>query len=298
MNLLEIKDILKNNLSGLVYQSDYLSNNTGAYLYQVRNLHQLRKSLLNISSIPYISKEIEALKNSWLFKSNEDTLQAESSDNSKVSTLIDKIKIKLDVLSSIVDENNFNNREEIIYIKLPEVTSFEDLAKVATDLKKGIEMPLLESREGNVDILTAESGSIWLVVSLGTASAVNIIAGICWAAAVIRKKQAEAKIFEQHAKTLELKNEALDVLVEAQRTQIGNILTNEAEAIANKHFDHKEPETIERLKLSITTIADLIDRGAKVIPSSSEPETTKLFPDYNSLSLIESSIKQLMQNGR
>jgi gamma-glutamyl phosphate reductase len=109
---------------------------------------------------------------------------------------------------------------------------------------------------------------------------------------------AEAKVFEQHAKTLELKNDALDTLVEAQKKQISNILANEAEAIANNHFDHKEPETIERLKLSISTISDLIEKGAKIIPSSSDSDTTKLFPDYNSLSLIESSIKQLMSNDK
>ena len=67
----------------------------------------------------------------------------------------------------------------------------------------------------------------------------------------------------------------------------------EAEAIALKHYDIKDPETIARLKLSLETTADLIDRGAKILPNSKDEDIKKSFPDYNKLALIESSIKQI-----
>jgi hypothetical protein len=292
MNLLEVKDILRNNLTGIEYKSRYLANNK----YEASNLKTLRDSLNNVSSIDYIQPELESLKSTWLFDSYSDTIQIESPDDTKVSSLVSRIKIGLQFLLRVLENNNHSNKDDVVYIKLPEIKSFEELSRVSNDLKKGIEIPLREAEKGDVDILTAESGSIWLVVSVATASAVNLIAAICVAAAVIRKKHAEAKMFEQHAKTLELKNDALETFVSAQKLQINNILTNEAEAIANKHYDHKENETIERLKLSINTIADLIERGAKILPSSSNSETVKMFPDYNNLGLIESSIRQLTEN--
>lgn len=157
-------------------------------------------------------------------------------------------------------------------------------------------MPINDSNTGgHVNILTAESGSIWLIVSLGAFTAVNLIAGICWAAAVIRKKNAEAKMFEAHAKTLELKNDALESLVDAQKQQLANMLTAESEAILSKFYDHKDPETLNRLKLSVSTVADLIDRGAKILPQSENDKIKSAFPDYNNLSLISSSIKQLKE---
>jgi hypothetical protein len=189
MNLIEIKDIIKNNIIGIDYQSRYISTTSnGPSQYEARNLNQLRRSLLNVSSIPYISREINSLKESWLFKSTNDVVQVESSEDTKVTGLVTRIKIGLEFLLRMLDENNYNEKSEIIYTKLPEIKTFEDLSRFSNDLKKSIEIPVLESEKGEVDIITAESGSIWLVVSLGTVSAVNLVAGICWAAAVIRKK--------------------------------------------------------------------------------------------------------------
>jgi hypothetical protein len=171
------------------------------------------------------------------------------------------------------------------------VKTFEELIKVANDLKKGIELPIADSKIGEVNILTAESGSIWLLIYVG--AAMNLVAGICWSAAVIRKKFAEAKLFEEHARTLDLKNEALESLVQAQKQQLQNVIQGEAEAIANKNYQEHNNENIERLKLSLTTISELIEKGAIILPAEKNESITKLFPDYNNLSLIESTIKKL-----
>jgi hypothetical protein len=46
--------------------------------------------------------------------------------------------------------------------------------------------------------------------------------------------------------------------------------------------------------LSLTTIQDLIEKGAKILPADKSNDTTaKMFPDYDHLSMIESTIKQL-----
>lgn len=150
--------------------------------------------------------------------------------------------------------------------------------------------------ESDFEIKTAEPGSIWLMVGVGTTIAINLVGGIAWAAAVIKRKNAEAKIFEQHTRTLELMNDQIDLYVNAQKTQLDNILQSEAEAIASKHYSAKDPETIERLKLSISTVADLIDKGAKILPTSESDDVKQLFPEYGNLSMIESAIKKISEN--
>lgn len=142
----------------------------------------------------------------------------------------------------------------------------------------------------------ADRGSIIFYVSLGAAAAVKLIGVICWSAAVIRRKRAEARILEEHAKTLQLKNESLRDLIEAQREQLRNITQGEAERIVRTHYDQNDPEAVERLKLSINSISELIDRGVTILPNGNDRETLKSFPDYSQLSLIESTIKQLKKS--
>jgi hypothetical protein len=182
-----------------------------------------------------------------------------------------------------------------ISIKLPELNSFDTLSKISNELKKAIELPINDSgiENGKTEIISAERGSIWLNIGLGTVAAVKLVASITWAATYIRKKKAEAKIFEEHAKTLELKNDALHSIVDAQKQQLNNILQAEALAIISEQYNHNDPETLKRLELSINTTADLIDRGVKILPTSENESVKELFPDYKNLNLIQSAIKQI-----
>ena len=185
---------------------------------------------------------------------------------------------------------------EVILILLTIVSrSGDSLSKISNELKKAIELPINDSgiENGKTEIISAERGSIWLNISLGTVAAVKLVASITWAATYIRKKKAEAKIFEEHAKTLELKNEALSSIVDAQKEQLSNILQAEAIAIISEQYNHNDPETLKRLELSINTTANLIDRGVKILPTTENESIKELFPDYKNLNLIQSAIKQI-----
>lgn len=292
MNVKEILSKINNSIKYIDFNASYNSGNTEKP-YTAKNLTQLKDVVNELSDVDFIKDQIQALKATKLFENYKDEDIFTSSDHLKIQSIVNELKIGLKFLINYYYSTN-NYTDEVIHIKFPEIENFDDLSKTSNELKRAIEIPINESNtSGNVAILTAEKGSIWLIVSLGVASAVNLVAAICWSAAVIRRKNAEAKIFEAHAKTLELKNDALDILVKAQKEQISNILTAESEAILSKYYDHNDPETLARLKLSVTTVADLIDRGAKILPNSEKDDIKKLFPDYNNLNLISSTIKQL-----
>lgn len=295
MNFIEYHERIEQALPGLRLSTSYISGNQD-FRYQASGLNMLRRSVNFVEDIPYLDREISVLKNSWLFQSTGDGQKINSTQNTEVDTALIALTIKLKTFMEIAETSKLFNGSDTILIRIPEINSFDNLHKYASDFKKAIEIPVLdESIGGNVTILGADEGSIIFYVSLGAVAAVKLVAGICWAAAVIKKKKAEANIFEQHAKTLELKNDALSVFVDAQKAQMKNILDAEATAIANKEYNHSEPETIERLKLSISTVADLIDKGVQILPISKEEDIQKSFPDYKNLNLIESTIKQLTQ---
>ena len=296
MNFIEYHETIEKALTALKLSTNWI-NNDQDFNYQAKDLKTLRRSINIVEDIPYLSGNIETLKNSWLFQSTGDEQKITSSQNSEVNNAILTLRIKLETFKEIAETSKLFSGADTILIRIPEINSFDNLQKYASDLKKSIEIPILdESIGGNVTILSADEGSIIFYISVGTIGAVKLVAGICWAAAVIKKKKAEAKFFEQHAKTLGLKNDALSVFVDAQKVQMKNILDSEATAIANNEYNHTEPETIERLKLSISTVAELIDKGVQILPTSKDEDIQKSFPDYKNLNLIESTIKQISQN--
>ncbi len=291
MNDSALSTFIQQHINSLAYARTYVSSSSPAS-YKWSNLRQLRATIDALSEIEFLLPEVTHLQQNAIFNTTSDELKISSDDDTKITIQIDKLRNGLEyILRALLAKNKYTKQDSVI-IKLPETKTFDELSKVATDFKKGVEIPILDSAVGEVNIMTAESGSIWLLVYVG--SAINLVAAICWSAAVLRRKFAEAKLFEQHARTLTLKNDSLENLIDSQKQQLQNILQAEAESIANKHYTEHNNENVERLKLSISTISELIEKGAMILPAEkSNPDTNKLFPDYNHLSLIESTIKQL-----
>lgn len=295
MNIRETSALFRRYYASLNFVTKYESEKNNTNPYYATDLSSLREAILNLEDIDILKNEIEVIKNTSLFKNSSDAFFFSSTEDTILKNAVNQLKIGIDFLLRYalqieVPENGLN-------IKLPEIENFDDLAKVSKEFKKAIEIPIIDQQQGGqVKIETADSGSIWLTVSVGSIAAVNLVAAICWSAAVIRKKMAEARIFEAQAKTLELKNEMMETLIEALKVQTKNILDSEAKEIANNHYNLSDGEAIARLKLSIETVSELIDKGVKILPTSDDSKTAKLFPDYSALNLIESSIRQL-KNG-
>jgi len=295
MNNRETYQIVKENFKYLDLESNYKSGSDFPYITD--NLNRLRDSIIKLEIIPFLQEIIANIKSTALFTNSGNTISFDISDYNQINKKIDELRIGLFYIIQQFESVNELENESTLAIKLPEIKTFSELVKIANDFKKAIEIPLLDSKiESELDIKSAEPGSIWLMVGVGATVAINLIGGIVWSAAVIKKKKAEANIFEAHAKTLDLKNEQIELYVKAQKTQLENLLNAEAEAIATEHYSHQDPETIERLKLSITTVSELIEKGARILPTSNSDNIKELFPNYNNLSMIQSAIKKISEN--
>ncbi|SES06590.1 hypothetical protein [Pedobacter rhizosphaerae] len=294
MNLLEYSDALFKAQPALKLKSEYTSD----YKQKIySNVNIFRKTIEGLEEVTPLKPVLEKLKKTAIFASTGDTVTTTSS--SEVEDILTDLKSKINLLNEMIHASKLFGREDLLYVKLPEFKSFDELAKFSKDLQKAIEIPITDTAiNGEVNIIGADQGSVILYVALGTIAAVKLIAGICWSAAVIKKKNAEANMFVEHAKTLELKNEALDSIIEAQKKQLRNIADSEANALANGLLNHNDPETIGRLKLSMEIITNLIDKGGKILPMTKDEDIQKSFPNYNALDLIESSIRQIQPGNR
>ncbi|WP_270087079.1 hypothetical protein [Sphingobacterium sp. SYP-B4668] len=295
MHLREIVKIAKQALPSLIFKSDYISG-AGEIQYKISNLTELRKGLLIIEEIPLFKATVENVRNSTsLFKNYSDFETFNAIDNHLIEKSVSYLRTASEAYIHLYSSFSISSEDEI-KIRLPDFESFDELSKISNDLKKALSIPISDSNtNGSIKIQSAEPGSVWLIVLAGTVGAVKLVGAICWSAAVIRKKQLENKLIEANLKTLDLKNDALESVVNAQKTQLQNVLNAEAEAIANNYYDLKDPETINRLKLSISTTSELIDKGAKFIPESKSEDVIAKFPDFSNLNMIESSIRQLKE---
>ena len=294
MNNRQLYLLAKKNYVKLILNYEYLSK--GEINYRLKDLSKLREAILKFDSLIYLESNIDKLKEGPLFNASNDSIDLKTSEFSKISSFVNKLRTGLEFFILQFESNDLELDDTNLNIKLPQFKNFSDLSIVAKDFKKSLEIPLLDSKiDSDLNILSAEPGSIWLIIGVGSLLAVKLVGRIAWSAAVLKKKNSEAKIFEQHARTLELKNEHFESMVQAQKIQLNNLLEREANAISKEYYTADSPESIERLKLSITTISNLIDKGAQILPISTSDDVKQLFPEYEKLSLLESAIKKISE---
>jgi len=291
MNLTENYPIILAASKALTYSYDYISN-AGDNPYKVKGLKLLRQTITSLEHIEILEAEVKELRNSWIFQTSNDELLINST-NHNLRVVVDRLLIKLIVLKDLIESSGLVGNNDLLFVRLPDFKSFDELIKYGNDLKKALEFPLhYINQEAN--IIGADKGSVILYISVGNDKGIDLIAQLCWSAAVMRKKRLDSSNVIEQIESLDLEAGIIDQLIQAQKKQLKGILEAEASSIVNRQEVQDEGhETIRRFELAIETLASLIDKGGKILPMSTQPELIKSFPDYNALNLIESTIRQI-----
>jgi hypothetical protein len=302
MTLLNYKNVVEFAISELDLQIGSLTTTSpqGEPIVRMSNLDSIRHAILELENtgVPGIYPELEGLRDSGIFKSAKDVMNVTSVNADNILKLVAALQSKLEMLRQLVymEQTEVNAQDPfIVQVLIPKISSFTELEKISDDLEKVIEKPVIhENIGGKAEIISASHGSIVFFVALGTSAAVAIVIRILWAAAVVRKKYAEAKYVEEQVRTLKIKNDAFQAVADGLITQQKELLNREAVAIATHHYPGYDNDLLERTKLSITTMATLMDKGVKILPASDSPAPEGLeFPDYKQLSVATSLIKEL-----
>ncbi len=176
----------------------------------------------------------------------------------------------------------------------------EDLAGVSEALqlfRRSVESLILDPAIGGTTrIRYFENGSLVFVLEAGEAG-VGLLSSLVWAGAIVCRKQREAREVERHVSGLELKNDSLRDVRDAQKALIRRFIEAEARHVNQERFGgHDHPERLERIKNGIQVLADLIGRGARIDPSASAPEEVRNhFPNYEELHAFESRGLQITE---
>lgn len=269
------------------------TTNAGSTFLKFSNFNQLKLTLNEIAQLGLAPKEIDQLSQIGIFSQYGDSQQYDYTVGNQIRSFASIIQIKVSAIKEILNQNLPTDTQGILRIRLPKANDFEELADVFNDLKIALSLPVRLLKEGgDIGILTAEPGSIWIVLLIPAIPAMVLIADLVYCALFV--KQEDGK----NEQTLNLLSRLEDPEIEAtiqnkQKDYRSKIISNEALGIANRNGIETTPENLEYLETSVKKIVKQYSSGAMYLPSQSNgAEIVEMFPSQEK-KLIESKVKQL-----
>lgn len=290
MNSTEIKEQIEKVFKLLTYQSKAFSDYER---YSASGLTNLRKAIVELEKTKLFQERVEVLKSSTWYPDFADQMSISKTENNQISSFINFISVASQGIKEYIQLTSHTTDEYVLHIYLPNRYSFSDLESLSNDLKKCIELPALDVG-GSATIISAQPGSIWLVVAFATSAAVTIIGKIVSIATKANIEIQKGKIFANYAQNLNLSNEMTKTILDAQKKLIEEIIAKEIDE-AKKDLDVTTDITkVERLKLAVTKMSELLRKDIKFLPAPKmELSIMDSFPKSDEIDSVEKELKKL-----
>ena len=261
--------------------------------FRINNANKLKIALDKLLSIKFIKLNDPSIYPIVVASSSESILFDKRKNT--LSTIAD-LKKAVELMDRWINGYVPNEQDkETVNIKLPQISNFDVLNKVANELRLAFSTVICEYEGGKIEIVQFDHGSFWCVIKVGTA--LLLFTGLAWAGAVVAKKTIECRSAYEVYRNASARNEMLEELKRLNKAQIDIVIEQEAKLIQQEHFNQEDNEQLERIKNSILNISELILKGTEIQPAIAAPEDVKnLFPDFSCLPLIESRTKKLTEN--
>ncbi|MEW4224014.1 hypothetical protein [Rossellomorea marisflavi] len=297
MRLQEIKKILSDNID----KFDYVTNsiNNGSTIEVIGHIGVIN-AINEIASLGFLDEELSKLKDlSTIYydRSLEDRIQINSPTYNRFKNIIYDIYQKCVTVYKALNIAIPNQEEYSVSVKLPNYTELDCLPDFFEKLDKSLSQALVNKHfNGKITIEAFDSGSLWVVLSVGSHLALSFLGRITEIAVKISTLILDIKKENLHFQQMKTSQNFLKEYNEIQMQRLKKVTQKEAEALAND-ADITDPEYISQLQYAIKEISNLITEGTQFKPNEvTSPEETKHFPDYTQVTcLVESHNKLLEQ---
>jgi len=273
----------------------------GAWVYSGTNLDGLRATLDIVEKIPVLKRYADAANATSLSRRPGDTLEFTNEDFSKLYTATSTVSTLVPTLISALNELNGNEKPYTIYIKLPDTNDLVSAAQTLVEINKIISQVINHpSIGGHLTLTSWQNGSLWIELAVGSSLAVHTIGKLVNSAALAYREILKNRYLEEQVNAVAVRAASMEDLRVALQKNLQLLIDAEARQLyngyiaGNKEDAGNENDQIERIKYSIKTLSELLDKGAEIHPSLLAPqEEQKLFPDMKALPKLLSDIKQL-----
>lgn len=296
MRFQQQSSILKNALELLVFDVISVNTTLGSRV-RIKNVRSFTSALKLLDDLKYLNPELDEVKDIGFFDNvSSNAITVSSEEFNIIQQKVNRLKSKIQQNIAILKNTIIKTDENTLCIKVVEHDSLKDLGTELELLDKIIMQVISHKKiNGTYKFSSFDIGSSWIYIAVGSALVLKLLAALVWSACVIRKKFLEGNLLEEKLKSLEIKNDSLKDIREANKKQLELLLKTEAQNIMHDFdLENTDNEYENRLIYSIRELSKLINEGAQVQPSLLVPEEAKnLFPDYKNLDLIESKTKLL-----
>lgn len=291
MRLREYIYILENYSSSLNPPEEKINND----LYKIVNIQFFRNNIIQLKKLPFLDPELSALLEiKEFFEFTGDIISVDAAHRTAFRERLQKLNLKINVSKDILRSLALTDDIHLISIKLPKYTDLKEMAHDIAELDKILNQALShELLDSSYVFKNFDVGSEWLDIAVQSIPTINFIGALVWSACVIRKKKLDGDLVLKQLKIMDIKQESLTDLVNANKKLLKDLVNQEAENLSQEH-NLSDGEYVQRLVYAINSLANLIQKGAEIHPSLKAPEKTEeAFPDFKMLDSIESNAKLL-----
>lgn len=290
MRLLDIKHSV--NIAKEYFKFSTRNNNGVYYIHGIQSLKVAFRELIRAGIVKEENTFVEQI-----LHTESDFLSSDSSAYSTRVQFLNDNNFFLTQFHSWINEYvPTKESETILNIKLPNIKNFKDLENSSITLRKSLSQ-IVPEVGGTLDIKQLDYGSSWIIIAVGTITAVKLVLSLVKAAFDVTQKGIDLAKSHQEYKKIKMDNTTLELL-----TKLNNeILQKEIEKLAvdidSDFFNEKDQKTkdrqpenerIGRIKNSIKNLSSFFKSGGEIYASLNAPAEIKSeIPDYKRLEPFE-----------
>ena len=266
----------------------------GVTYTDLSNLYNVRSALELLKPTQLFDDKIAELEQTGIFHVVADQARFDQQQAIDMVKIINQVKTQMLQVITLLKKVVRPVDENAVVITLPG-RDLAELAKQVHAFDKIISQVIINKEiEGQVQIQNVENGSVLIEIAVGTVAAVNIIAKLANAAAVIMHQRRLNAVTYQNVENLKMSREMIKELGEKLDQEVNTQIAAEAAHIHSQYFATDNKAMLSTLTHSIDLLSDQLNKGALIQATMAAPQETKtLFKDVKHLVSIASDIKQI-----
>jgi hypothetical protein len=272
MRLREIQGILADAIEALTFRVVQEPTAAGVPGGKVLGLRRIASGLGKLTELPAIADPARRALAHPYFQHPEGQFHVDFGAAQNFENTITPVRQQAIMLKAMVDATVEPEQALSITVRVPSVSTLDDLEEVISDLATVLKQALLPHYEmGAFRLAGFDTGSMWIDIALDTKEALALILAVAAVALRLLKYKAELRAKEDEAKA-SLPAEQVKMMVDV----FGELLkAKRIEWSGEIAPGNATPEDKTRLLVAVDTLTDLSAAGAEVVPALSAPREVK-----------------------
>jgi hypothetical protein len=270
--------------AGLPTLRSFQLTNRAPNLQVATGKRQFLEALQTLSRVPALAPVLKPVISSPVFSLPGDEMVFDPNTAPGFSSAVHNVGALATMLAQALTTALPPVDDSMIAFRVPQTESLKTVEKTIDDLEQCLQQAVVQPKvDGLVRFAGVESGSAWLIISLGTTAAAAVIKVIAYASATIAQERVRHAQAAAYVRTLGFTAEMMEAAKDKAKVAMDKLVAEKAGELNATHYDGS-PEQQNRLLHVLTTLSELFFQGAAIEPAKLPPANVDSgFPDVTKL---------------